>query len=417
MKQEQIVIVDWSRSATQVGVFAETARGWQLQSEMTMAARLVVMNQLGGEPCVLAGDQAANATADGETLIFEQPAVDLPRLEDPELQTLLLAGFWRGLGENLNARELLRADCPAAGYLVTPYRFSQALLQKFRACCAAERSLKFCGHVHEAAALAVGFLRSEIFEDAMPAAGPVTLCLVVAASEQKIDVVCLDYTRAAGALHRIVIRDFFQTTCAQLSERLHECDWLGLFSRMFILQEPSLKEDIQAALNAPLQAIAAGCSCDRHQWAGASQLKLRGAAHIGLCAGGQAPDEQEYDVTHACHIGVQIDQQHFQPVIHKDEWARLTEFPYLAAQAFRLSGRPGNALRLNFCSGYSTSVAEAASLGHAMLWHEDLAQLEGAALTAAVRLDAPGDGEFLLGLMPENRALRRQEFTLPGLVG
>jgi hypothetical protein len=189
-----------------------------------------------------------------------------------------------------------------------------------------------------------------------------------------------------------------------------------VFSLLVIVEDPELPASAQAALNVPLQAIAAGITPQHHQLRSASQLKLRGAAHIAFCAAGRAPDEQQYDVAHACHVGVQIDQQHFQPIITKDAWIQLTEFPYLAAQAFRLRGQPGNALRLNLYCGYSTSVADATPLGHTILWQEDLAQLGGAALTAAIRLDAPSSGEFLLGLMPENRALRRQQFTLPGLV-
>jgi hypothetical protein len=419
MNSEQIIIVDWTRSAARVAIFAENVRGWQLQSDMNLPPRLVVTQEQGQAPHVLAGEAAAKARADQNTLIFEDPARELPHLEDPELQTLLLAGFWSALEQSLVESGQLRADKQTAGYVVPPHRFSQPLLENFRGSCADEHPLKFSGSVHEAAALVIGFLRSEAFqleEDAMPDDAPATICLVLAGDERAIDVVCFEYTRAAGALHRIVICDFFQTTCAELSTRLHECDWLGAFSLLVIVEDPALPASAQAAINVPLQAIAAGVTPQHHQLPNVSQLKLRGAAHLAACAARRAPDRQEYDVAHACHIGVQINQQYFHPVITKDAWAQLTEHPYLAAQAFRLSGVPGNALRLNLYSGYSTRVADAIPLGHTMLWQEDLAQLGGAALTAAIRLDAPSSGEFLLGLMPENRALRRQQFTLPGLV-
>jgi hypothetical protein len=419
MNSEQIVVLDWTRSAARVGVFAESVRGWHLQSESNLPPRLVLIQEQGESPHVLAAEAAATVRADQNTLIFEEPARQLPSLEDPELQSLLLAGFWRALEQSLVTGGQLHADRKAAGYAILPHRFSQSLLENFRTSCGGERPLKFCGSVHEAAAFVIGFLRSEAFqldEDAMPDDAPVTICFVLAADEQTIDVVCFDYTRANRALHRVVIRDFFQTTCSDLSTRLHECDWLGVFSLLVIVEDPALSASAQAAINVPLQAIAAGNTPQRHQLSNTSQFKLRGAAHIALCAAGRATDEAEYDVAHACHVGVQINQQHFQPVINKDEWAQLTEFPHLAAQAFRLTGEPGNALRLNFYSGYSTTVVDAVPLGHTMLWQEDLAQLGGAALTAAVRLDAPTSGEVLLGLMPENRELRRQPFTLPGLM-
>lgn len=403
-----------------VGVFSESARGWQLESGMDMTPTLAVRLDEPGTLRVLAGEEAMEAREDNSTLIFEQPARDLPLIEDAELQALLLSGFWRSVGQGLTSRGLMRAGEQAVGYVVPPYCFPLPLLESLRASCAGESPLKLVGIVQEAAALVLGFLRSEAFQPGAPVAAadaPVTICLVVASEEQAVDVVCFDHARVTPTRHRVLIRDFFQTTCAELSARLRDCDWLGTFSLLVIVEDPALPQSAQSALDAPLQAITDGVARRHLRTPAASEMKLRGGAHVALCAAGVAPDEQEYDVAHACHIGLQIDQQHFQPVIHKEAWAGLTEFPHLAAQAFRLRGSPGNALRLNFYSGYSTRVADAVPLGHAMLGQEELAQLSGAAaLAAAVRLDAPGGGEFLLGLLPENRALRRQAFTLPGLV-
>jgi hypothetical protein len=420
MRGGRLVVVDWTRRAALVGVFSESARGWQLESGLDMTPRLAVRHDEMGGLRVLAGEEASAAHEDESTLIFEQPARDLPRMEDAELQTLLLNGFWRGVAQGLVARGLLRAGEQVAGYVVPSHRFPLPLLESFRASCAGERPLKLIGIAHEAAALVLGFLRSEAFqpeESAMQSGAPITICLAVACDEQAVDVACFDYARATPTQHRILIRDFFQTTCADLSARLHDCDWLGAFSLLVIVEDPVLPASAQSAFRAPLQAIADGVAHQHQQTPVASELKLRGGAHVALCASGRAPDEQEYDVAHACHIGVQIDQQHFQPVVSKEAWIQLTEFPYFAAQAFHLRGRPGNALRLNLYGGYSTRVSDAVPLGHAMLWQEDLARLTDAtALTAAIRLDAPGSGEFLLGLMPENHTLRRQPFTLPGLV-
>lgn len=420
MRGGRLVVVDWTRSAALVGVFVESAGGWQLESGLDMTPRLAVRHDELGGLRVLVGEEAMDAREDESTLVFEQPARDLPRMEEAELQTLLLSGFWRGVAQGLVTRGLLRAGEQVAGYVVPPHRFPLPLLESFRASCAGERPLKLIGIAHEAAALVLGFLRSEAFHPEKSTAqsgAPVTICLVVACDEQAVDVACFDYTRVTPTQHSILIHDFFQTTCAELSTRLHDCDWLGAFSQLVIAEDPALSASAQATFRAPLRAIADGVARQYQQTPAASELKLRGGAHVALCASGGVPDEQEYDVAHACHIGLQINQQHFQPVVSKEAWAQLTEFPHLAAQAFRLRGHPGNALRLNFYSGYSTRVADAVPLGHTMLWQEDLAQLTSAeTLTAAVRLDAPGSGEFLLGLMPENRALRRQPFALPGLV-
>src|SRR5205085_6768670 len=98
------------------------------------------------------------------------------------------------------------------------------LLENFRASCAGERPLKLIGCAHEAAALVLGFLRTAGGQLAASATeSAITICLVVACDEQTIDVVCFDYARPTPMRHRILIRDFFQTTCAELSTRLHDC--------------------------------------------------------------------------------------------------------------------------------------------------------------------------------------------------
>jgi hypothetical protein len=413
--------VDWTRGAARVGLFAESLRGWQLESELRLPARLVVRLEQPEGLRVLAGDEASDAREDAATLIFENPVRDLPHMDDTEFQTTLLRGFWRALTKRLSEGGLLRAGEQVAGYVLPPANSPLPMLENFRASCAGERPLRLAGSVHEAAALVLGFLRSEAFrldESRVLSAEPLSICLVVACDERTVDVACFDYALPKPKSHSILIRDFFQTTCAELSTRLGDCDWLGSSSLIFSIEDTAAPSSMQSALDASLHAVTSGgLTLQGRQMREAPQLKLKGGAHIALCAAGRAPDDQEYDVAHACHIGLQIDQQHFHPVVNKDAWAHLKEFPHLSAQAYRMRGLPGNAVRLNLYSGYSTRVAEAVPLGHTMLWREDLAQLTGsAALTAAVRLDAPCRGEFLLGLMPENRTLRRQQFTLPGLV-
>lgn len=418
MKRGRVVVVDWTRSVARVGVFADSLRGWQLEAGMDTPASLFLCSGEGGLP-VLSGAGAADGNAESATLIFD-PVRDLPRLDDRELQTLLVSGFWRSVSEGLVSRGILRPNESIDGYVVPSHRFPLSLVNQIRETCAGLRPLPLVGLANEAAALVLGFLRAETchLEAAITQPGSsVTACLVVALDEETVDVVCFDYERTTLTQQRILIRDFFQTTCSALSTRLRDCDWLGSFSEVVVVEDPALSPAAQSTINAPLQAIGDGVLPRRQQTIAASQFKLRGGAHIALCASGRAPDQQEYDLAHACHIGLQIDQEYFQPLFGKDEWAEVTEFPHFAAQAFRLRGSPGASLRLNLCSGYSTRVADAVVLGHTTLSRDDLAQLTGArSLTAAVRLDAKGSGEFLFGLMPENRALRRQTFELPGLV-
>jgi hypothetical protein len=287
--------------------------------------------------------------------------------------------------------------------------------------CVRETPLCLVGFTNAAVALILGFLRSEEVSSEwiqIVRSQQATVCLVVASDESTVDVACFDYAFAAPRQHRILIRDHFQTTCGGLLSRLRDCDWLGSFSQLVVIEDPTLPQSAQSALTVPLQAISDAVKPYRQKVTNASQLSVRGASHLALCASGRASDDQEYDIGHSCHIGIQIDQQYFEPVIAKKSWKNVTEFPHLAAQTFRLRGRPGDALRLNLFSGYSTRVADAVPLGYTILAQEELTHLSDAgAFTAVVRLDASGSGEFLLGLIPENRVVHRQPFRLQGLVG
>ena len=414
----RLVVVDWTRTGARVGLFSRNVRGWQLTSELNLPPRLVAQSELPDGLVLLAGAEAVAVADDANTLVFEHPTVDLTNMEDLELASLLLDGFWRSVSDALVADGQLQAGEMIGGYVVTPQRFSLTLLERLRAAGAEHRPLKLLGSVQEAAALVIGALRAEVFHlEESAAQSTATVCLVAACDDQTIDIACFDYTLVTPTHHRILIRDCFQTTSGALSRRLHDCDWLGAFSLLAIVEDPSLPASVRTALDGPFQAIADSAAIQRQQSAVASRLRLLGGAHIAMCAARHGLDEQVYDLAHACHIGLQIDQQHFEPLVNKYVWTHLDELPYLAAQAFKLRGQPGNSLRLNLYSGYSTRVADAVPLANAMLWQDELAQLSGAtALTAAVRLDAPGSGEFLLGVMPGNRILRRQTFALPGLM-
>src|SRR5437868_3521312 len=136
MRGGRLVVVDWTRSAARVGVFDENLRRWQLASELNLPARLVIRNEQSDGLRVLAGDEAAGAREDASALVFEQPVRDLPRMEEVELQTLLLSGFWRALGESLVAGGQLRAGRQAARDVVGAQRFSLPGVANLRAMCA-----------------------------------------------------------------------------------------------------------------------------------------------------------------------------------------------------------------------------------------------------------------------------------------
>jgi hypothetical protein len=417
MKTTRLVVVDWTQSAARIGCFNRTVRGWESPSELILPSRIVISHEQTDELGVLRGEEAKNLKANSNVLVFEHPIKDLADMEDAELAILLFEGLWSVASEALAANGQLSPGEIIPTYLVTPLRFSRTLLENLRAI--STQPLMLISSIHEAAAFVIGSLRAGVFQLPESSSQSMqTICLVAACDAQSIAIACFDYARMTRTQHRIVIRDCFHTTSEGLSTRLHDCDWLGEFSLLAIVEHPDLPTAVRTQLDSTLQALADTAVVQLQRSDVALRLKMIGGAHIAFCAARQPPDDHVYDVAHAYHIGLQKDQQHFEPIVNKYASAHLAELPYLAAQAFQLRGEPRSSLQLNVYGGYSTSVADAVPLGRTTLWQEDLTQLTNAtSLTAAVRIDQPGGGEFLLGVMPQNRLLRRHPFTLPGLMG
>lgn len=415
-----LIVVDWKSREARVAIFAERFPGFELLSEFSTSTRCVICYEHSGVISNRAGADAVDIQEDERTIVFDRLGRDLSRIDDPELQTELLNCFWHELHQELLQRRILVEGQAAPVFVIPPVRFPPALLERFRVECAKETPLRLIGFINPAVALVLGFLRSaEVSGQLVQIVGQdqATVCLVVASGELTVDVVCFDYAFASPRQHRILVRDHFQTTCEGLLSRLQKCDWLGSFSRLVVIEDLTLPQSAQSTLNVPLDAISDAVTPHHRKLANASQLSLKGAAHVALSATGRAPDEQLYEIMRACHIGLQIDKQSFEPIIAKNSWKTETEFPLFAAQTFRVLGRPGDALRLNLYGGYSTRVADAVPLGQTMMAQEELAELTVAGVfTAVVRLDTPDSGEFVLGILPENRALSRQSFSLPGLV-
>ncbi|MEK6280186.1 MAG: hypothetical protein AABN95_07500 [Acidobacteriota bacterium] len=417
MRERGLIVVDWTNSAARVAVIVLSLRGFELRSEFTIPTRTAVRHEHSGTIRNLVGADAVGIQQDESTIVFEQPGRALPIIEDPDLQTELLKGFWHTLHQALAQKGIIGEGQAAAVYVIPPLRFPPSLLESFRAVCANETPLLLGGFTNAAAALVLGCLRLDAANEVLAKHGSeqITVCLAVA-SNSTVDIACFDYALAEPKQHIILIRDFFQTTGEDLSSRLHDCDWLGAFTLLLLIEDPGLTDLAKARITVPLEAIADRVQIRLWQSSAASRLKLSGCAQIARFVGG-ATDGEQYELTHACNLGVQIDGSRFHPIVSKESWSRFVEFPNYSAQPFILSSEPASALRLNFCCGYSTRVADATPLGYAVLSHSDLGAVKKAtSLTAAIRLDTRGSGEFLLGLMPENRVLRRQPFVLPGLV-
>lgn len=411
MKDIQFVIVDWTRKPARAGVFTRGSGGLRLKKESIIQTSIAIRCESGTLE-ILFGDEAEDLQEDSRTLVFQHPELALPRIEDRELQAQLIMGFWRALEQKLMRDGLLEAGSEAVGYLIVPHNFPPSILDIVRENCSGERSVKLIGIAHSAAALVLGFLRLEQVSTVTDSlANPATTCLVVAHEESLVEVVCFDQSLTAARLN-ITIRDFFQTTSREFSARLRDCDWLGIFTRTVLIADEKLPAKSHAMIATPLSAVTDGMQPQEVLWPGSSHVKLMGGAYLAACASRLVNDSQECSISHTLKVGVQIGKEFFHSIIPSNNRDAC-----IAAQAFKLQGRIGNTLRLSFWCGYSTRVSDATPLGNALLTRSDLNELtHSSSLGVVVQLDSPGSGEFLVGIMPENRMVRRLPFRLPPLM-
>ncbi|HVG19054.1 MAG TPA: hypothetical protein VNI02_08365 [Blastocatellia bacterium] len=390
-------------------------------NEFTIPYRVAVRDEDAGMS-MYAGEESAGMREDDRTLVFDDLHTELLRIEDTELQSELARAFWREICRELSQRGLLEhSGQPVAGYVIPHYLSPPDLLERIREACAGERET-VAGFFSEAASLLVGFLRAEVFASMASEfdnSGPLTVCLVVAEDDGELNVACFDYSSEAAGAVSILLRDYFRTTYAQLSDRLKASDWLGAFSALVSLESTELARPSKESLDATLDAVSAGIVREQYQVAGLDGLKARGAAHLAALCSGRGAASGEYRIEVACHIGVRVSRSSFHPVISKEEFARIVDFPYSSLQTFKLEGRPGNEMRVQLYCGSSDRVEDSTLLGHLTLSQSELASLTSgneSVVVAIVKLDTQGSGEFTLGLLPDNRIIGSQSFTLPGLM-
>lgn len=416
MSETNLIVVDWTSSVLEVGVFARNLRGYELRSHFTTPTRTGLRQRPWGKISYLLGADAVGQQEDKNTIIFRNPGRELPRIEDVDLQTELLKSFWQGLHEFLIRREVLAAEQVAPVYVIPPLRFPLPLLEKLRSC-ASETPLQLRGTTTAAAALVMGILGlPEFVADLNQMAGSEqTTAGCFVAREESIEAVCFNYQSVGPSHHRIIIRDFFQTTLDELSPRLSDSDCFDSLDVLLLVEDPELSDSARDQVKTSLGQIAGATERRQRQLPTATSLKLMGGAEVARFAAGRATEPSQYELSHLCNLGVQINRSRFYPLIGKER-LRSCKFPTSSSQSFNLVGEPTGALRLNFCFGYSTRIAEAIPLGHMVLSESELTALaDDSFLSASIRLDRHGSGEFFLGVMPENRILRQQPFMMPGL--
>lgn len=415
MSEASLIAVDWTSSVLEIGVFGRSVRGYELRSSFTLPTRMVLRQEAQGEIICLFGGDVVDEEDSEHTILFRHPGRELPGIHDVDLQTELLKNFWQGLHDYLISEGSLSEGEIASVYLIPPSRFPQPLLEQLRIC-AGHTSLRLRSIITSAMALVMGILGLDAFVEALTGvAGSDEItagCFVL--KDELIEGVCFDYKTAGPHHHKIVIRDHFQVTSDKLSARLSDFDSSSL-NVLLVVEDSGCSDSFTRRTIASLQQVAAASQCQRLPWSSEVSLKLKGCTDLANFATGQLTKPDQYEIRHVFNLGVQINQSRFFPLIAREQ-LKSGQFPATSSQCFRLSRRPIHSLRLNFCGGYSTSIAESISLGRVVLSASELnATTANTYLAASIRLDTPGSGEFSLGLMPENRILRRQSFMLPGL--
>lgn len=411
-----IVIADLARDAARVGLAALGDQSVEVPAEFALPQRVALV--LGDAGIVaLAGGAAAGARTDAHTLVFNRLQKSLPRVGDSELRSRLAAANWGALCEELTGRGLVGPE-GCVGYVIPHHLSTQPLLEEFRAACAAS-SVRPVGFVHEAAALALGFVRSPLLTKTLDGGGGrATFCLLVASDESEVDVVCFDYSAEHPPRRELLIRDFFHADCAGLSKSLEGRSWAAGITHLVSVEDEAVEAESLAPLVALFKADGARVEKRRFKASAARRLKIGGAAHVARCCHGRGGAGEEYSISNAYGIGVQTDRKRFHPIIDGLTASAVEDFPRRAEQTFALRGQPGAQLRLDLRCGYSDRVAETIPLGVATVGVSDLARRagRGEAVNVAVTLDAPGAGQFTLESATTRRPLASLPFVLPSLV-
>lgn len=365
-----------------------------------------------------AGAEAVEWLEDDRTLVVEKAVECAPMIEDAELQTRLLRAVWDAIRREVEQRSQARRTL---GYIIPPANYPVELLERWRRCCAEDRSFKIAGFVTEAAALTVGFLQSEFFKQAASdgdLSAPGAIGLIVADGDA-IEVVCFDYDLDPSGRRRARIRDRFRTDCDSFAARLNASDWLNRLSSLVSLKSPDFDHRSQEVFAAVQEAVGRDVKRRTFRTPSPSLLKLQGAAHVARCCAGRGDLPDEYVIETAFNVGLRISQHQAHPILRKEDAARIAAFPHEAVKTFKLRGVPGAEWRLSLYCGYSELVAESTLLGSCLLKRPELKKLADSGATtlaASVRLDAPGAGELILRLLPDDQVVGRAPFTLPGLV-
>jgi len=382
----------------------------------------VVVALESGEVNILAGEPAGIYQVDENILVFDNVIKDLPEIEDEYAQEKLTEAFWSAVCLTASWRHTTSFDDETTGFIIYPQNYSARLLETMRSGCVRSEGIKNVAFINEAAALICGMLEENLLEipnSAQIAGGSINVAAIVGQNKQNFQVVCFDYSQSAAQIPQFLIKDYFRTTAKHLAERLKKCEWKTYAAVSALLHPENFNDSDKKHIKRDLQNVFRFLRFEPNCAEVTNNLKSLGASQIAKYAVAEAGSSHEFEMTNATNIGIRLDQHNFYPVLQKNVFNAETKYPCFAAKSFEWLAETENEFTFSVHAGYSELVGEAALLGWLHVNAADLACLKGqnkSELVAVACLKTPGEGEFTLGLMPDNRIIGKLPFVLPGIV-
>jgi hypothetical protein len=365
-----------------------------------------------------AGKESEGLREDKNTLVFDHLNFCLPRIADEKLLSLIVKSFWDALSADFAARRL----SGATAYVIPDYRSPVSLLERFRAVCNASEGRHLAGFVSEEAAFLMGFINTEAFSKRVAEISlsrPVTFCAMAASNEREVDVACFDHWAGPRVQRYLTIRDFFRVRFDLLAAKLESRDWRDQVSHTISIEADDLPDSRRSWLGKAVNSIQAEARRIAIERPAVRAIKLDGAARIARCRSGRGSEQDRYSIETAYNIGVQIEQGRFHPIITREKAASISQFPFTAAQSFRVRSKLGTKLSFDFYCGHSGGTEDSTQIASLALSEQESSALlrsPSMAIAARVRMDKRGSGEVALELLPGTGVIASRAFTLPGLV-
>jgi len=419
MRSSNTIIFDLTGEKVSAGIIGDAPGELMMLEEFAPDLR-VALGRVDGQIRAWMDAQSHGIPERLRSLVFDHLNDCLPRIEDEDLQSLIVAALWRYLGDGCSERGLIAREARTRAYVIVQNHPAPAL-ERFRTACATEERINLAAFPNEAASLVMGAIESGEVRDVAAAdcLMPAPVCLIVAYTDRHIEVCSFELMMVGKTKHRIFIRDFFRTGSADLAAELQNRHVFEDLRLAVLFESSKLSERSQKSLQQAVRGPSWKTALSQRPLVELLVLKMRGAAHLVRETEGWSGRPVEYDIETAFNIGFRAEGERFQSVFTQDELRGAVRYPVASSGAFRFHPRPANDVVIRACCGYSNRVEESTTLGELTIPRPDIDEIfrhKRAVLSMQIRLESAGKGEFSLGILPTGRTIGSQTFTIPSLM-